>query len=65
MPFHVVGVVRDFHFKSLHEPITPLLMAFHTEGGLILKVKTAEIQSLIADMKKQWDGFNTVEPFNY
>jgi putative ABC transport system permease protein len=65
VPFHVVGVVRDFHFKSLHEPITPLLMAFHTEGGLILKVKTAEIQSLIADMKKQWDGFNTVEPFNY
>jgi len=65
VPFHVVGVVKDFHFKSLHEPITPLLMAFHTEGGLILKVKTAEIQSLIADMKKQWDGFNTVEPFNY
>lgn len=65
VPFHVVGVVKDFHFKSLHEPITPLLMTFHTEGGLILKVKTADIQSLIADMKKQWDGFNTVEPFNY
>ena len=28
--FHVVGVVKDFNFKSLHEPITPLLMTLRT-----------------------------------
>ena len=26
VPFHIVGVVKDFNFQSLHEPITPLLM---------------------------------------
>ena len=24
--YRVIGVVKDFHFKSLHEPISPLVM---------------------------------------
>ena len=59
VPFHVVGVVKDFNFKSLHEPITPLLMTLQPEGGLIFKIKTADIQGLLASMKKEWGKFNT------
>jgi len=65
IPYHVIGVVNDFNFKSLHEPITPLLMTLEPDWGLIFKVKTADIQSLLAIMKKQWDAFNTDEPFTY
>lgn len=64
-PFHVIGVVKDFNFKSLHEPITPLLMTLHPEGGVIVKIKTTDVASLLAAMKKQWDAFNTDEPFSY
>lgn len=63
--FHVVGVVKDFNFKSLHEPITPLLMVLQPEGGLIFKIKTTDVAGLLAAMKKQWDAFNTDEPFSY
>ena len=63
--FHVVGVVKDFNFKSLHEPITPLLMTLEPEGGLIFKIRTADIPGLLATMKKNWDSFNTGEPFTY
>ena len=63
--FHVVGVVKDFNFKSLHEPITPLLMTLQPEGGLTFKIKTADISGLLATMKKHWDTFNTDEPFTY
>jgi putative ABC transport system permease protein len=65
VPFHVVGVVKDFNFKSLHEPITPLLMTLEPEGGLIFKIRTADISGLLATMKKKWDQFNTGEPFTY
>lgn len=65
IPFHVVGVVKDFNFKSLHEPISPLLMTLQPEGGLIFKIKTADISGLLSTMKKQWDAFNTDEPFTY
>jgi len=65
VPFHVIGVVKDFNFQSLHEPITPLLMTLEPDWGLIFKVKTADIKSLLATMKTKWDQFNTGEPFNF
>ncbi|MEO5908168.1 MAG: FtsX-like permease family protein, partial [Ginsengibacter sp.] len=65
VPFHVIGVVKDFNFQSLHEPITPLLMTLDPDYGLIFKVKTADIKGLLATMKTKWDQFNTGEPFAF
>jgi putative ABC transport system permease protein len=64
-PFHIVGIVKDFNFNSLHNPITPLLMTLQPEGGLIFKIKTTDVAGLIATMKKKWDAFNTGESFTY
>lgn len=63
--YTVIGVVKNFHFKSLHEAITPLLMVLYPETGLIVKVKTRDIPGLLASMKQQWATFNTEEPFSY
>jgi putative ABC transport system permease protein len=63
--FHIVGVVKDFHFNSLHNPISPLLMTLQPEGGLIFKVNTTDISGIIATMKKRWDVMNTGEAFTY
>ena len=65
VPFRVVGVTKDFHFQSLHEPITPLLMTLKPEGGLIFKIKGTDVAGLLATMKSNWDAFNTGEPFTY
>lgn len=65
VPYHVIGVVKDFNFQSLHQPITPLLMTLEPDYGLIFKVKTADIQRLLATMKTKWDHFNTGEPFTF
>lgn len=64
-PFHVIGVVRNFNFKSLHEAVSPLYMTLQPESGLIFKIKTADIAGLLATMKKQWDNYDTEEPFSY
>lgn len=63
--YTVVGIVKDFHFRSLHESITPLLMVLNPETGLIVKVKTKNVQGLLASMKKQWESFNTVDAFSW
>jgi putative ABC transport system permease protein len=65
VPFHVIGVVKDFNFKSLHDPVSPLLMVLDPDWGLIFKVKTTDIKGLLATMKKHWDKFGTDEPFTY
>jgi putative ABC transport system permease protein len=63
--FKVVGVVQDFHFRSLHEPINPLIMVLQKSSGLIIKVKTKDIAGLLATLKSQWDAFRPEEPFTY
>jgi len=65
VPYHVIGVVQDFNFQSLHQPITPLLMTLEPDFGLIFKVKTADIQSLLSSMKKKWDSYNSGEAFTF
>lgn len=65
VPFHVIGVVKNFNFKSLHETVSPLYMSLLQEGGLIFKIKTTNVAGLLATMKKNWDAYNTGEPFNY
>jgi putative ABC transport system permease protein len=65
IPFHVIGVVKNFNFKSLHEAVSPLYMDLNSEGGLIFKIKTTDVSSLLATMKKNWDSYNTGEPFSY
>jgi putative ABC transport system permease protein len=65
VPFHVIGVVKNFNFKSLHEAISPLYMTLRPEGGLIFKVKTTDVPGLLAFMKKQWDSYRLEEPFTY
>ncbi len=63
--YTVIGVVKDFHFRSLHEAITPLLMVLNPESGLIIKVKTKDIAGLLTTMKQEWAKFGPEEPFTY
>lgn len=61
----VIGVIKDFHFKSLHQPIDPLFMMYAPYGGLIVKAKSADMSGLIADANNLWNGFETDEAFGY
>jgi len=63
--YQVIGVVKDFHFKSLHESITPLLMVYENNWGLIVKIKTQDASGLLESMKTQWKSFGVEEPFSY
>ena len=56
LTYHVIGVIKDFHFKSLHEQISPLVMTLtHYYDNIIVKIKTKDIAGLIATMKKEWE----------
>jgi putative ABC transport system permease protein len=64
--YTVIGIVKDFHFKSLHELITPLVMTMGTDyGTMIVKIKTKDISALLSTMKKKWNVFNAESPFSY
>jgi len=64
--YHVIGIVKDFHFRSLHELISPLVMALSPNTGMmIVKLKTTDVSGLIAVLKARWNSYGTEEPFTY
>jgi putative ABC transport system permease protein len=66
MTYRVIGVVKDFHFKSFHERISPLIMIQgHHTGSLIVKARTPDMAGLLAAMKKEWNALTAAAPFTY
>jgi len=64
--YHIIGIVKDFHFRSLHERISPLVMVLSPDAGtLIVKLKTKDIAGLTATLKKRWTAFGAEEPLSY
>jgi len=62
---NIVGVVKDFNSRSLHEPIEPMMMKYNPYYGLIVRAKTADMPGLIANMEDQWESFGSGEIFGY
>jgi putative ABC transport system permease protein len=55
----VVGVVKDFHFQSLHEPLRPLLMRLERNYNFaVVKVGTADFESTIKKIENTWRKFD-------
>ena len=64
--YRVIGIVRDFHFRSLHERITPLMMTLGDNNGTILvNVKTGDVANLLKTIGNQWHAFGVDVPFAY
>ena len=63
--FTVIGVIKNFHFKSLHHQIDPLVLAYNPYGGLIMKTNNANIANILDFAEKKWSDFNLDEPFSY
>jgi putative ABC transport system permease protein len=64
---HVVGVVKDFNFASLHNPVEPLILVRADENGgfLHLKVEGAELPATIDYIREKWASYGPENPFEY
>ncbi len=63
---HIVAVIKDFNYNSLHRPITPLILRLEEErGSMAFRVKTDHIQGLMEKVKQQWDAMVPGQPFLY
>jgi putative ABC transport system permease protein len=64
--YHVVGVVKDFNYVSVRQKISPLVMMLsYNSGSTLVKLKTKDISSFLAEAKKQWNAFGVDAPFTY
>lgn len=63
----VLGVVKDFHFNSLHQQIRPLVIGVRPDwcGYLSLKTSVSDLQTTINGMEKSWQQVFPSRPFEY
>jgi putative ABC transport system permease protein len=73
-PYPIVGVVADFHTKSLHDPITPLCIINRREREGTIAIKLASkgkrvqmimITAVLARAEKAWKSVYPEKAFSY
>ena len=63
----IIGVVKDFHFASLHETIEPAVIRYHLGDTrlLALKVSMENINQTISALQNKWQELAPEMPFKY
>jgi putative ABC transport system permease protein len=61
----VVGVVKDFFFKSLHNAIEPAVMIYHDSTGNASAVLAKASPSILPHLKEAWARYFPSNAFDY
>jgi putative ABC transport system permease protein len=64
----VIGVISDFNFVTLHEPIAPLIISLEREGRFhyfMIRVKEGQASDVIEQLAKKWEQLVPEIPFEY
>ena len=64
----IIGVVKDFNFRSLHQAIEPLTLRYgypYNLNRISVSIKGDKVQETLAHLKKTWDQLVPQRPFMY
>jgi putative ABC transport system permease protein len=65
---HIIGVLKDFHTQSLHEPIKPIIIDIKEGeyfGVIIARTKPGKTKEALASLAKVYKDINPNYPFSY
>jgi putative ABC transport system permease protein len=62
---NIIGVVKDFHFKSLYTKIEPLLMQIGESNNFFIRMKPGNITSTVESIKKTYNSFKPEIPMEF
>ncbi|MEP1307490.1 MAG: ABC transporter permease [Balneola sp.] len=64
--FKIIGIVKNFHFRSLKENISPLgLFKGSSRGNVIFKIDTENASIALSKLENTWDEMAPGQPFSY
>jgi hypothetical protein len=63
----VIGIIKDYHFRSLHSKIGPLLLNLAEKGQnyMSVKVVAGNLRSILDGIESIWSQFERDYPFQY
>ncbi|MCB0668574.1 MAG: ABC transporter permease [Saprospiraceae bacterium] len=62
----IVGVIRDFHFKPIQQPIDPIVMRYTKNGQYaVIRTEPGKTDETIAAMERIYQSLNPEYPFEF
>jgi putative ABC transport system permease protein len=65
----IIGIVKDYHFLSLHETISPLMLRFYsnemTGNNISVKIANQQIPKTIEFLQQKFEHIFPRQDFNY
>jgi ABC-type antimicrobial peptide transport system permease subunit len=62
----VIGVIKDFNFKPLQEPVGPLVIKNNSSGGYaVVRTTQANFKNVLSEMKKVFGKLYSDYPFSF
>ncbi|MES2109124.1 MAG: ABC transporter permease [Bacteroidota bacterium] len=67
LTFHVIGVVKDFNYNSMHDNIHPLIMVFnkYNWSSIAVRFHTNDVANLIRQVEIKFHAAKQGFPFRY
>jgi putative ABC transport system permease protein len=67
LTYHVVGVVKDFNYNSMHNKIQPLIMVTNTYNwsSVAVRFQTKDVHGLVQQVEAKFHAAKQGAPFNY
>jgi len=68
--YTVIGVLKDFHYQSLHQVITPLVFVNSSRfndimGSAAVRIKANNFKASVTAIEQKWKEFVKDRPFHY
>jgi len=62
----IIGIVKDFNFKPIQQPIEPLILKLNNWGGtVVVRTKPGSTEATINSLEKIYTQLNPAYPFTY
>ena len=66
LEYHIIGVVKNFNFSSMHDDIGPVAMLLQDDwGSIAVRVNTNDMQGFVAQVESKWKRMGPGFPFSY
>ena len=63
---YIIGVVKDFHFESLHQSVIPMIFLMDNNFNyLSIKIDGHNVQSSLATIRGSWQKYLPNTPFDF
>ncbi|MBD3412826.1 MAG: FtsX-like permease family protein [Candidatus Aminicenantes bacterium] len=64
-PYHVVGVVEDFQFATLHHQIEPMVLINSMGSNIAVRIHQGDVPAILGSLRRTFEKITRSQPFEF